>query len=105
MNKGLSIVIIGQPILDDLEFNLSKKLGHGGRGIIVIGVLTPFSIMSDTELDVSSLGSGDDGALLVFPSDEEGEEEEEDTDEEAEAIRAAGQSPPFLVVPEDDQDR
>ena len=53
--------------------------------------------MSDTELDVSSLASVDEGAL-VFPSDE-GEKEEE-----AE-VEASPIPPPFLVVPEDDADR
>lgn len=71
--------------------------------------------MSDTELDVSSLGSGDDG-VLVFPPESEsaGEEEEEeweDAEEDAEggedAERASAQPSglPFLVVPEAEDDR
>ena len=67
--------------------------------------------MSDTDLDVSSLASADDG-VLVFPEDgEEEEEEEEDdyeTEEEEELLfeeeseERARSSPPFLLVPEED---
>ncbi len=65
--------------------------------------------MSDTELDVSSLGSADDGAL-VFPSSgeeeeeedewEDAEEEEEDEDEEEGEEERPRTSAPFLVVPD-----
>ena len=69
--------------------------------------------MSDTDLDVSSLASADDG-VLVFPEDD-GEEEEEEEDyeteeeeellfeedsEERSGVRTS--SPPFLLVPEED---
>ena len=88
--------------------------------------------MSDTELDVSSLASADDGAL-VFPDeeaeveeeeeedeamedeeeedDEEGEEDEYETEEEEELIfedvimEGDGRTPPFLLVPEEDLER
>ena len=62
--------------------------------------------MSDTELDVSSLGSGDEG-VLVFQTDGE-EEEWESTGEEGEeeeyeqVPQGRRRTPPFLVVPEDD---
>ena len=68
--------------------------------------------MSDTDLDVSSLASADDG-VLVFPEDDGEEEEEEDyeTEEEEELLfeedseERSGvrtSSPPFLLVPEED---
>ena len=68
--------------------------------------------MSDTELDVSSLGSGDEGVLVFQTEDtggedewestgEEGEEEEEE--EEQQVRRGPRRTPPFLVVPEDDE--
>ena len=89
--------------------------------------------MSDTELDVSSLASADDGAL-VFPDEEaeveeeedeeeamedeeeeeeeeEGEEDEYETEEEEELIfedvimEGDGRTPPFLLVPEEDLER
>ena len=82
--------------------------------------------MSDTELDVSSLASADDGAL-VFPDDEaEIEEEEEDMEEEEnededeedeyeteeeeelmfeDVVMEEGRTPPFLLVPEEDLER
>ena len=80
--------------------------------------------MSDTELDVSSLASADDGAL-VFPDDEEEEEdvmeeEEEEEDEEDEyeteeeeellfeevaMLEGEGIMTPFLLVPEEDLER
>lgn len=67
--------------------------------------------MSDTELDVSSLGSVDDGVLVFPPESSGGEEEEEweDAEEEAEeeGERASAQPSglPFLVVPETEEDR
>ena len=82
--------------------------------------------MSDTDLDVSSLASADDG-ILVFPDEEFAEEEEEfdeeekeedeyETEEEEELIfeeddseRESGlqvrSSPPFLLVPAEERDR
>ena len=70
--------------------------------------------MSDTDLDVSSLASADDG-VLVFPEDDGEDEEEEEEDyeteeeeellfeedsEERSGVRTS--SPPFLLVPEED---
>ena len=69
--------------------------------------------MSDTELDVSSLGSGDEGVLVFETGGEEEELEEEgqwesageDGEEEQVEVPpqpAARRTPPFLVVPEDE---
>lgn len=70
--------------------------------------------MSDTELDVSSLGSNDEGQLVFPQTSDTGEEEEwEDAEEEEEAeeeippAQGAAQQPsaPFLVIPEEDLER